>query len=163
MTYTVVVTGNHYWIDGFVGLILMAIALVLFNNDSPWHKNKSLAHVDERDRALPGQERAGLAVQPDVVERIRAGGQLVGELQQVAGGQRGGPGDRRGEWRVALARLFSEVPHYVVTALALAQLLQHQVVPVGVTVADVLDLQHAAALQAARGEELVVAVDGDNL
>jgi hypothetical protein len=40
-----VVTGNHYWIDGFVGLILMAIALVLFNNDSPWHKKKVAASV----------------------------------------------------------------------------------------------------------------------
>jgi membrane-associated phospholipid phosphatase len=36
MTYTVVVTGNHYWLDGIVGLMLMAIALVLFNSDSPW-------------------------------------------------------------------------------------------------------------------------------
>ena len=47
MTYTVVVTGNHYWIDGIVGLMLMAIALVLFNHDSPWEKAK-------RVRALAG-------------------------------------------------------------------------------------------------------------
>lgn len=35
MTLTVVVTGNHYWLDGIVGVTLLAFALVLFRRDAP--------------------------------------------------------------------------------------------------------------------------------
>jgi hypothetical protein len=36
MTLTVVVTGNHYWLDGIVGVALLGIGLVLFRRDAPW-------------------------------------------------------------------------------------------------------------------------------
>ncbi len=36
MTLTVVVTGNHYWLDGVVGVALLGIGLVLFRRDAPW-------------------------------------------------------------------------------------------------------------------------------
>jgi hypothetical protein len=36
MTYTVVVTGNHYWLDGIVGVTILAVGLVLFERDAPY-------------------------------------------------------------------------------------------------------------------------------
>lgn len=36
MTYTVVVTGNHYWLDGIVGVAILAGGLVLFERDAPY-------------------------------------------------------------------------------------------------------------------------------
>jgi hypothetical protein len=38
MTLTVVVTGNHYWLDGIVGVALLAIGLVVFRRDAPWNR-----------------------------------------------------------------------------------------------------------------------------
>lgn len=35
MTYVVVVTGNHYWLDGIVGLLILALGLALFRRGSP--------------------------------------------------------------------------------------------------------------------------------
>ncbi|TYB45599.1 phosphatase PAP2 family protein [Actinomadura chibensis] len=52
MTYTVVVTGNHYWLDGIVGLLLLAIGLWLFRRDSPWrHRPDRHAPSDSSPKA----------------------------------------------------------------------------------------------------------------
>jgi hypothetical protein len=42
MTLTVVLTGNHYWLDGIVGVALLGIALVLFRHDAPWVERRKV-------------------------------------------------------------------------------------------------------------------------
>jgi hypothetical protein len=41
MTLSVVVTGNHYWLDAIVGVALLGIALVLFQSEAPWHNART--------------------------------------------------------------------------------------------------------------------------
>ncbi|WP_242909890.1 phosphatase PAP2 family protein [Actinomadura terrae] len=56
MTYTVVVTGNHYWLDGIIGLILLAIGLWVFRRDSPWRRRPDRHRPDDSRQADVGAE-----------------------------------------------------------------------------------------------------------
>jgi hypothetical protein len=53
MTYTVVVTGNHYWLDGIVGVAILAVGLVLFECEAPYRRGR-VRRCGAPDRAAAG-------------------------------------------------------------------------------------------------------------
>jgi hypothetical protein len=66
--FAVIVTGNHYWLDGIIGLLLWAFALAVFRHQAPWAR---MTPCSSR-----GSRRRSTAAMPE--RRVTRGGGVAG-------------------------------------------------------------------------------------